>query len=39
LIDKFFVDEDPNKPTLIGKARKTGVIPFVKTVFRMFKGK
>ena len=39
LIDKFFVDEDPNKPRLIGKAKKTGVIPFVKTVFRMFKGK
>ena len=39
LIDKFFVEDDPNKPNLIDKAKKTGVIPFVKTVFRMFKGR
>lgn len=40
LIDKFFVDEPANTGQgLIGKAKKTGVVPFVKTVFRMFKGR
>ena len=40
LIDKFFVsDANSGKPTLLGKAKKTGVIPFVKKVFKMFKGR
>ena len=39
LINKFFVADDDNNRSLITQTRKTGVIPFVKTVFRMFKGK
>ena len=38
LINKFFVADDDNK-SLVSQTRKTGVVPFVKTVFRMFKGK
>jgi hypothetical protein len=40
LIDKFFVSEDDtNKTNIITKANKSGIIPFVKTVFRMFKAR
>lgn len=36
LIDKFFVEPDATTRALQA-TRKSGVIPFVKTVFRMFK--
>ena len=39
LINKFFVADDDHNKSLITQTRETGVIPFVKTVFRMFKGK
>jgi hypothetical protein len=40
LIDKFFVDPEENSVIAKGQSiRKSGVIPFVKTVFRMFKGR
>lgn len=40
IIDKFFVDADAN-PSNASRLpiRKSGVIPFVKTVFRMFKNR
>ena len=40
LIDKFFVESE-NKSGGLSRLpiRKSGVIPFVKTVFRMFKGR
>lgn len=40
LIDKFFIEPDQNTIAAKGQSiRKSGVIPFVKTVFRMFKGR
>jgi hypothetical protein len=38
LIDKFFVEPDQT-PRAIQATRKSGIVPFVKTVFRMFKGR
>jgi hypothetical protein len=40
LIDKFFVEPGQANSTSTGlPLRKSGVIPFVKTVFRMFKNR
>ena len=40
LIDTFFVAPDQNNSNSLGlPLRKSGVVPFVKTVFRMFKGR
>ena len=40
LIDKFFVESENNPQGSIGlPIRKSGVIPFVKTVFRMFRNR
>ncbi len=37
LIDKIFVSSDDKSNIINLPLRKTGIIPFVKTVFRMFK--
>jgi hypothetical protein len=40
LIDKFFIEPGQTNSTPTGfPLRKSGVIPFVKTVFRMFKNR
>lgn len=39
LINKLFVTGDSNEKGLIKTTAKSGIIPFVKTVFKMFKGK
>lgn len=39
LIDKFFVSSEPGAKGLLNSTKKTGVIPLVKTVFKLLKGK
>ena len=39
LIDKLFVKQDEANKFNLPVIKKTGVVPFVKTVFRMFKGR
>jgi hypothetical protein len=39
LINKFFVTPEANQRSLLPASSKNGILPFVKTVFKMFKGK